>query len=160
MSRASNLRDAVVQAIADGLPGQRVDSTVVANYSPEDLPEPVVAVRVNTRGISVEMGPDERTIDITVLVLNRVPDATGFPTDARGDYRQAEVIANDENDSLVESIIGLWSPATELSKTTLAGHRFNSITQETVVDVASYFENGIWYSALSLNFYDYHDEDE
>ena len=160
MSRASNLRDAVVQAIADGLPGQRVESTVVANYSQEDLSEPVVAVRVDTRTVSVEMGPDERSLDITVLVLNRVPDATGFPTDARDDYRQAEVIANDENDSLVESIIGLWSPATELSRTTLAGHRFNSITQETVVDVASYFENGIWYSALSLTFYDYHDEDE
>jgi len=159
MSRASTLRDAVAQVISNALPTVIVQTCVVANYRPEDLDQPIVAVQIDQRTITVDMGPSSRLLDIQVSILGRSPSQTGYPTDAKSAYREAEVAACDIYDQLAEDVIGLWTPATPLSQSVLAEHRLTSLTQEVSFDVPSYYENGIWFTTIRLQFYDYHDED-
>jgi len=158
LSRASDLRDAVAALIASAVPSVNVEASVVPNYGIDDLDSTLVSVRVDSRAITVEMGPAERTVDIGVSIMAKAPQATGFPLDAKNDYRAAELEANDELDGIVETILGIWTPPTTTAETELAGHRFTNITQETALEVASYFENGIWFSQLTITFFDYCDE--
>ena len=158
MSRASDLRDAVAALIATAVPSVTVETTVVPNYGVDDLDSTVISVRVESRAITVEMGPSERTVDIGVAIMAKAPQASGYPLDAKNDYRAKELEVNDELDGIVETILEIWTPPTTTAETELAGHRFTNITQETALEVASYFENGIWFSQLTITFFDYVDE--
>ena len=158
MSRASDLRDAVAALIASAVPSVNVEPSVVPNYGIDDLDSTLVSVRVDSRAITVEMGPAEISVDIGVAIMAKAPQATGFPLDAKNDYRAAELEANDELDGIVETILGIWTPPTTTAETELAGHRFTNISQETAIEVASYFENGIWFSQITITFFDYCDE--
>ena len=159
MSRASDLRDAVANAIQNALPTANVQTTVVANYAPEDLDDPVIAVRVARRVITVEMGPSSRLVDIEIAIMARNPAQSGFPTDAKAEYRAVEIAAADTHDDLVESIIALWTPATVLAREQLSGHRLNELTQEVALDVPTYYENGLYFTTITIQFFDQLDED-
>ena len=158
MSRASDLRDAVANAIQTDLPTVDVQTTVVANYSPEELTNPVVAVRVASRTITIEMGPASRVVDIEISIMARNPSQSGFPTDTKTEYRIVEVAAADAHDALVESIISMWTPATMLARGQLAGHRLTELTQEVAIDVPTYYENGLYFTTLNILFFDQLDE--
>jgi len=158
LSRASDLRDAVAALISTEVPSVTVETTVVPNYGIDDLDSTVISVRVESRAISVEMGPAERTVDIGVAIMAKAPQASGFPLDAKNDYRAKEIEVNDELDGIVETVLGIWTPPTTIAETEVAGHRFTNISQETALEVASYFENGIWFSQLTITFFDYCDE--
>ena len=159
MSRASDLRDAVANAIQAALPTVDVQTTVVANYAPEDLDDPVVAVRVARRLITVEMGPASKLVDVEIAIMARNPAQSGFPTDAKSAYRAVEVAAADTHDDLVESIIALWTPATLLARNQLSGHRLNELTQEVLLDVPTYYENGLFFTTITIQFFDQLDEE-
>ena len=158
MSRASDLRDAVAALISTEVPSVTVETTVVPNYGIDDLDSTVISVRVESRAISVEMGPAERTVDIGVAIMAKAPQASGFPLDAKNDYRAKELEVNDELDTLAETVLGIWTPPTTIARTELAGHRFTNISQENALEIPSYFENGIWFSSITITFFDYCDE--
>ena len=159
MSRASDLRDAVAALITTEIPGVTVETTVVPNYGVDDLESTVISVRVESRAISVEMGPAERTVDIGVAIMGKAPQASGYPLDARTDYRARELEVNDELDGIAESVLAIWTPPTTTATTELAGHRFTEISQENAIEVSSYFENGVWFSSITITFFDYDDQD-
>ena len=104
------------------------------------------------------MGPAERSVDIGVAIMAKAPQASGYPLDAKNDYRAKEIEVNDELDGIVETVLGIWTPPTTTAETEVAGHRFTNISQETALEVASYFENGIWFSQITITFFDYCDE--
>lgn len=160
MSRASDLRDAVASVIQSAMPSQRVEPCVVANYAPEELDDPVIAVRLAKRNITVSMGPASRLVDIEVVFVARNPSSNGYPTtdQTKESYRTIEVAAADANDAILETVIDLWTPATALSRNPLAGHRLTELTQEVAVDVPTYYENGLFFTILTIQFYDMADE--
>lgn len=160
MSRASDLRDAVASSIQSALPTQRVETCVIANYAPEELDDPVIAVRLAKRTITVSMGPASRLVDIEVVFMARNPSNSGYPAsdEAKESYRTIEVAAADSSDDILETVIDLWTPATALSQNPLAGHRLTELTQEVSVDVPTYYENGLFFTILTIQFYDMADE--
>lgn len=160
MSRASDLRDAVASSIQSALPTQRVETCVIANYAPEELDDPVIAVRLAKRTITVSMGPASRLVDIEVVFMARNPSNTGYPPaeETKESYRQIEVAAADANDEIIETVIDLWTPATALARNPLSGHRLTELTQEVAVDVPTFYENGLFFTILTIQFYDMADE--
>jgi hypothetical protein len=158
MSRLSNLRDAVAAHLSTELT-TTVETTVVSNFLPEDLDEPIIAVKSGDRVIEIDMGVDSRVATIIVSVLGRKPTAQGFNTDPTASYRAQEVAACDVYDQIAEDVLAVWTPLTNYARTPIAGHRLTAVTQDVGFDVPAYYENGVWFSNIVLTFYDYHDED-
>lgn len=158
MSRLSDLRDAVAAHLTSELTTSVVTS-VVSNFTPEELDEPVIAVKSGDRVITIDMGTDSRLVSIVVSVLGRKPTAQGYDTDATASYRAQEVAACDVYDQVCEDVLAVWTPLTDYARTPIAGHRLQTVTQEVGFDIPAYYENGIWFTNITLEFYDYHDED-
>tara|TARA_A100001391_G_scaffold202440_1_gene192071 strand:- start:393 stop:887 length:495 start_codon:yes stop_codon:yes gene_type:complete len=164
MSRASDVRDAVIAAIAENLTGQTVEAFIVPSYTREELTDgPRVAVRYGARELAVDMGPDERRTIIEVGVIGVTPvnethDATNGEAVNDAAYRAAQIAACDGFDGLMEQVIELWTPNGVLSRAAMADHRFVSITQVIQFDATKLYTDGIWLSMISLEYQDCSDE--
>ncbi len=116
MSRASDLRDAVITELDTRLTGQTVEAFIVPHYTREELTSgPKIAVRIAERELEIDMGPDTRNMIIEIGVVGVTPALTGSVSSA---HRSQEVAACDVFDDLMEEIIALWSPNGVLSKRT------------------------------------------
>ena len=154
MSRASDLRDAVITELDTRLTGQTVEAFIVPHYTREELPGgPKIAVRVAEREIEVDQGPDNRQVIIEVGVVGVTPALSGAVTSA---HRSQEVAACDVFDNLMEQIIALWSPSGPLSVRTagLAGHRFVGIENSIYFDPQKLYSDGLWLSLIRLTYQD------
>ncbi len=158
MSRASDLRDAVITELNTRLSGQTIEAFVVPHYTREELVSgPRIAVRLAEREVEIDQGPDARNVVIEVGVVGVTPSLTGAVSSA---HRSQEVAACDVFDGLMESIIALWSPNGVLSKRTagLASHRFISIEQPVMFDAQKLYSDGIWLSLIRLTYQDTTDD--
>lgn len=161
MSRASELRDALVAELTERLPDETVEAFLVPNYEREDLedsegnPEPRIVVRVAGRDIRVMQGPDERYVVMDVGVVGIGPAKT--ETTPSG-YRIEELARCDVYDGLMESVIALWTPNGPLVGLALANHRFASISQAIQFDADRLYNASIWLSMIQLTFFDCIDE--
>lgn len=158
MSRASDLRDAVITELDTRLTGQTVEAFIVPHYTREELISgPKIAVRIAERELEIDMGPDTRNIIIEIGVVGVTPALTGSVSSA---HRSQEVAACDVFDDLIEEIIALWSPNGVLSKRTagLAGHRFIGIEQPIMFDPQKLYSDGIWLSLIRLTYQDTTDD--
>ena len=158
MSRASDLRDAVITELDTRLTGQTVEAFIVPHYTREELTSgPKIAVRIAERELEIDMGPDTRNIIIEIGVVGVTPALTGSVSSA---HRSQEVAACDVFDDLMEEIIALWSPNGVLSKRTdgLAGHRFIGIEQPIMFDPQKLYSDGIWLSLIRLTYQDTTDD--
>lgn len=154
MSRASDLRDAVITELDTRLTGQTVEAFIVPHYTREELTSgPKIAVRIAERELEIDMGPDTRNVIIEIGVVGVTPALTGSVSSA---HRSQEVAACDVFDDLMEEIIALWSPNGVLSKRTagLAGHRFTGIEQPIMFDPQKLYSDGIWLSLIRLTYQD------
>lgn len=158
MSRASDLRDAVITELDTRLTGQTVEAFIVPHYTREELTSgPKIAVRIAERELEIDMGPDTRNIIIEIGVVGVTPALTGSVSSA---HRSQEVAACDVFDDLMEEIIALWSPNGVLSKRTagLSGHRFIGIEQPIMFDPQKLYSDGIWLSLIRLTYQDTTDD--
>ena len=158
MSRASDLRDAVITELNTRLTGQTVEACIVPHYEREELTSgPKIPVRIAERELEIDMGPDTRNIIIEIGVVGVTPAKTGSVS---SNYRTQEVAACDVFDDLMEEIIALWSPNGVLSKRTagLAGHRFIGIEQPIMLDAQRLYSDGIWLSLIRLTYQDTTDD--
>ena len=158
MSRASDLRDAVLTELNTRLTGQTVEAFIVPHYTREELTSgPKIAVRIAERELEIDMGPDTRNIIIEIGVVGVTPALTGSVSSA---HRSQEVAACDVFDDLMEEIIALWSPNGVLSKRTagLSGHRFIGIEQPIMFDPQKLYSDGIWLSLIRLTYQDTTDD--
>ena len=158
MSRASDLRDAVITELDNRLTGQTVEAFIVPHYTREELTSgPKIAVRIAERELEIDMGPDTRNIIIEIGVVGVTPALTGSVSSA---HRSQEVAACDVFDDLMEEIIALWSPNGVLSKRTagLSGHRFIGIEQPIMFDPQKLYSDGIWLSLIRLTYQDTTDD--
>jgi len=154
VSRASDLRDAVITEIDTRIAGQTVEAFIVPHYTREELAAgPKIAVRVAERETEVDQGPENRLVIIEVGVVGVTPALTGDVTSA---HRAQEVAACDVFDGLMESIIALWSPAGPLASRTagLAQHRFVGIEQPILFDPQKLYSDGLWLSLIRLTYFD------
>ncbi len=158
MSRLSELRDAVAEHLTANLTTSVVTS-VVSNFTPEELDDPVIAVKSGDRVVQIDMGADSRVVTIVISVLGRKPKAEGFATEPTASYRQQEVTACDAYDLVAENVLAIFTPLTDYARCPIAGHRLTSVTQEVGFDIPAYYENGVWFTNITLEFYDYDDED-
>jgi hypothetical protein len=158
VSRASDLRDAVITELDTRLTGQTVEAFIVPHYTREELTSgPKIAVRIAERELEIDMGPDTRNIIIEIGVVGVTPALTGSVSSA---HRSQEVAACDVFDGLMEEIIALWSPNGVLSKRTagLSGHRFIGIEQPIMFDPQKLYSDGIWLSLIRLTYQDTTDD--
>lgn len=152
MSRASDLRDGIVTELSTRLSGQTVEAFVVPNYEREDLVVgPRIVVRFGGREIQVDQGPDSRLITIEVGVIGVTPQKS---TSTLTTYRQEELAACDTFDTLMESVIALWTPAGELGQKGIAEHRFVRLEQVMQFDVEKLYNDGVWLSLIRLIYED------
>lgn len=152
MSRASDVRDAVITALTERLPSETVEAFIVPSYTREELADgPRIAVRYGNREMVVDQGPDERDITIEIGVVGVTPPNEQASDEA---YRAAQVVACDAFDGLMESVIALWTPNGVLSRCGMAEHRFTGITQAIQFDPDSLYKNGIWLSMVALTYQD------
>lgn len=156
MSRASDLRDAVITELSTRLSGQTVEAFIVPHYTREELTSgPKIAVRVAEREIEVDQGPDSRNIVIEIGVVGVTPALTGSVSSA---HRSQEVAACDVFDDLMEDIIDLWSPAGALASCGVSDHRFVAIEQPIMFDPQKLYNDGIWLSLIRLTYQDTTDD--
>lgn len=152
MSRASDVRDAVKDAIVSALPSNTVEVFLVPQYTREELTSgPRIAVRFGARELRVEQGPDERDVIIEVGVIGITPERSNK---SESDYRAAQVAACDTFDTLMESVIALWTPNGSLSQTGMANHRFVGIEQTINFDPQKLYSEGVWLSMVRLTYQD------
>lgn len=156
MSRASEVRDAVLEAIQEHLTDQTVEAFLVPNYDDEELMEgPRIVVRFGAREIQIDQGPDERDIQIEIGVVGVTPKRE---TRSKEEYRAAQVAACDTFDGLMESVIALWTPNGPLRHYGMADHRFVSIEQAVNFDAAKLYNDGVWLSIIQLTYQDTFDD--
>ncbi|MDA7492690.1 hypothetical protein N8510_01195 [bacterium] len=156
MSRASDLRDAVITELTTRLSTYTVEAFVVPHYTREELTSGAkIAVRIAEREVEIDQGPDVRNIAIEVGVVGVTPALSGAVSSA---HRSQEVAACDVFDGLMETIISYWSPNGPLSRCGMAEHRFLSIEQTVNFDPQKLFNDGIWLSLIRLNYQDAEDQ--
>lgn len=156
MSRASDLRDAVITELDSRLTGQTVESFIVPHYTREELTDgPKIAVRVAERELEIDQGPDTRNIIIEIIVVGVTPALTGSVSSA---HRSQEVAACDGFDDLMEDILELWTPNGALAKSGLSDHRFVGIAQPIMFDPQQLYSDGKWLSLIRLTYQDTTDD--
>ncbi|GAA4465420.1 hypothetical protein [Novipirellula rosea] len=156
MSRASDVRDAVIAAIKEQMPTETVEAFVLPRFTKEELVEsgPRIAVRFARRDLRVDQGPDERDVVIHVGVVDVMPPNQGTGSS----YRVEEVAAFDAVDALMEQVIALWTPNGPLSRCYMAEHWFVSITQPFVLDEKELKDNNNFVLLVQLTYRDSIDE--
>lgn len=158
MSKASDVRDAVLDALQTQLTGQTVEAFVVPNYTNEELQSgPRVIVRNGGRNVSVGQGVDTQEVFVEVGVVGVVgPKASASTT-----YKAEELAKADEYDLLMESIIDLWresdSETGPLRRVGMANHSFEAINQAIQVDAAKLYDESVWLSMIRLTYRDSED---
>ncbi|QDT07796.1 hypothetical protein K227x_62240 [Rubripirellula lacrimiformis] len=158
MSRASDVRDAVAEAIKERLTDQTVETFLVPHYTREELDSgPRIIVRFGARELRVDQGPDERDIEIEVGTVGVTPERKDHEESV---YRAAQVAACDGFDGLMESVIALWTPNGPLSRCGMAEHAFDSIDQAINFDATKLYNEGIWLSMIQLTYRDSQDESD
>lgn len=156
MSRASDVRDAIITELKSQFPDETVDKFSIPRYSREDLADgPRIAVRTGGRELASDQGPDTTDVVIEVGVVGVSPEKSG-ETDAA--YQDEEVAKHDEYDGLLESIIALWIPDGELVDKGMADHAFQSIDQAAQFDANQLYQAGVWLSLIQLTYRDTRDE--
>lgn len=156
MSRASAVRDDVIEEMRLNIADIPIEAFIVPNYTREELKSgPRIAVRYGSRELQVDQGPDDRNITIEIGVIGVTPPNESSDAAA---YRAAQMAACDGFDSLMESVIALWTPNGVLARRAMADHRFVSITQTMQFDANKLYSDGIWLSMVTLEYQDCSDE--
>lgn len=156
MSRASDVRDAIVEDLQTQFPDETVETFIIPDFTREELAtQRRIGVRIGSRSIAVDQGPDDRQVVIEVAVIGVVSEKTGS-TDSS--YRAQAVTDCDAFDLLMESIIAKWTPGGVFRNTGMADHRFVSLEQSVQFDVAKLYSEGLWLSLIQLTYQDCNDE--
>ena len=159
MSRASNVRDAVLAAIQTELPSETAETFVVPNYTNEELQSGArIIVRNGGRQIAIGQGVDTRDVLVEVGVVGVVgPKQGGSGTE----YKTEELTKADQFDALMESVIALWTKDDDgdgpLRRCGMAGHSFESMEQVIQMDAEKLYSEGIWLSVIQLTYRDSED---
>lgn len=157
MSRASSVRDAVIAALKEQLPNETVETVVIPHYEREELDAGArIVVRFGARELRVEQGPDERDVTIEVGVIGVTPkreDST------KAGYHAEQVAAVDSFDTLMESVIALWTPNGPLARIGMAEHWFVEIEQAINFDAEKLWNGGVYLSLITLTYRDSRDEE-
>lgn len=158
MSRRSDLRDAVVVALQERLPDENIESFIVNDYTQDDLEEgPRIVVRVGTRKLSSDQGPDDQRVLIEIGVIGATKErGTSEPSDHRKDL----VKDCDSFDDLMDSVVSQWVPNGPLSQKGLAEHSFQMISQPFDFDPKKIRNEGIWLSMIQLTYLDSVDDED
>lgn len=158
MSRRSDVRDAVIEAVQSAIPSRSVESVVVPQYSREELESgPRICVRYGSRDTNVDQGPDETNISIEIGVIGITPKRE---SSSDQQYREQTVVACDEYDELMEQIIALWTPNGPLAYTGMADHAFRGLKQAIDFDPQKLYAEGIWLSMIRLTYQDSVDDED
>lgn len=158
MSRASAVRDAIVEALEDRFTDTEVETFVVPDYTREDFIDgPRIGVRLGGRELTIDQGVDTRNVIIEVGVIGITPEKEGATT---SEYRDQVVEACDEFDSLMEEILELWTPDGPLRYEGMAEHSFMTVEQPTQFDAQQLYTSGLWVSLIRLTYQDSLDEDD
>lgn len=158
MSRASAVRDAIVEALEDRFTDTEVETFVVPDYTREDFIDgPRIGVRLGGRELTIDQGVDARNVIIEVGVIGITPEKEGATT---SEYRVQVVEACDEFDSLMEEILELWTPYGPLRYEGMAEHSFVTVEQPTQFDAQQLYTSGLWVSLIRLTYQDSLDEDD
>lgn len=161
MSRASDVRDALVDSLSVEFPNNTVEAVVHPLYDRDELSNtPRIPVMVGGRELTIGQ-VDERRVIIGVGVVGVVKPSEGYSLDAA--VRRAKAAtASDELDNLMESILALWTPdddaTAKFRNGAFAEHAFHDIDQPVLLDYAQYKEKGIWVSVVNITFTDTKDE--
>jgi hypothetical protein len=161
MSRASDLRDAIVAELKEQLStfdADRIDSFLIPDYDKEELQEPRVGVRIGRREVEVDQGPDSRLLSIQVGVIGLVNELDPKKPVTKESVRQQAIDSADVLDAIIEEVIAIWTPCGPLATKGLAGHSFVSITQPYPFDPTQLYQNDVWVSIVELIYRDCEDE--
>lgn len=153
MSKAGEVRDAVVAALVSAFPSESVEPFVTPNYTKEELTDRRIIVRFSNRNLTLNQGPDEQQVVIDVGVI-------GSPLqriDSTDPYRKEEVIAIDELETLMESIIALWMHDGSLSDCGMASHVLMDIDQAFQFDADRFYNHGIYLTMFQITYQDSRD---
>ncbi len=154
MSKASDLRDAVVAEIETDFPSYTVESFVWPNWTREELlAGPRVAVRIGGRQVQLGHGIDQTDVTIEVGVVGVMPEGvaeTAYSTAARDKC--------DEFDGIVESLIGLWINGGRLSRSDVGDHYPVAIEQAIQFDPEQLYQKGVYLSMFQITYRDSEDE--
>lgn len=160
MSRASDLRDALIAELEDRFPSETIEAFAIPDYEAEELRGGRrIGVRINRRTLDSNQGPDVRTVQIDVGVFG---DLGKKESSSKSAYREQVVEKIDDFDDLVEELIALWTPDGPLCgiQAGLANHRFSTIEQPVVFDDQQLYAMGLYVSMIRLTYIDQEDEAE
>lgn len=148
MSRASDVRDGIVAELQTDFPDNTVSAFIIPRWTREDLTAgPQIGVRVGSRDLLLNQGPDEKQIGIEIGVVGITPDTTEATT---------EVAKVDEYDALLESIIALYMNGGRLSRGGIADHFPVAIEQSVQFD-PDQLRQGVYLSLITVTYQDTED---
>ena len=154
MSKASDVRDAVLAAIDEELPDETVEAFIVPSFTREELASgPRVIVRVGGREFAIDQGVDETSVLIEVGVVGLAPKRE----DHSVEYRTEMLAVIDTFDHLMESVIALFINGGALSRAPMSNHWLNGASQIIQLDAQKFYADGIWLSVIQLTYRDSED---
>ncbi len=169
MSKASNVRDAVISRLQVHLAGhQLLDATKkiqpfwTPDFSRDDLDDgPILGVACGGREINSLMGPDETRVLINVGVFG-LPDISQLASLAENEARLVNVKSGDKWDGILEDALSLWigsgSSAGPMAREAQAGHWFKTVEQTAIYDPSLFKDERIWAGFFTVTYEDQDDQ--
>lgn len=160
MSRASDLRDAVVSELQSRITSvepERITSFLIPDFEKSEVATPRIGVRIGKREITEGQGPSERFTSIQVGVIGLTDKLDSALPATKKSIRTQTVETADKLDAILEEVLSLWTPGGPLSFAGLAEHSFQSIGQPYAFDPKQLYENDVWVSIVEIQFRDSQD---
>lgn len=159
MSRATELRDALITELSDRLTdvGSVQPVSLLVYDRNEFIEKPIVLVRIAGRELFATQGPDDLMVLVDVLIAATIPKRTG---NSDAEYRQELVAHYDSFDGTFESLLDLWVPDGPLKNKAIADFRFVSIEEVVGFEMDELYRDGVYLSWIQLKYQDTFDEDD
>lgn len=157
MSRASDLCNGLVTELIAALgPDQPVQRFLVPRFKRAELQSgPRVVVRIGSRALAMDQGPDTTDVIIEVGVVGLTPLGVGVETTFDSDA----IALSDTYDALLETLIALWMHGGALARGGIANHYPISISQAIQFDPENLYSDGIYLSVIQITYRDSEDEE-
>ena len=168
MSKASDVRDAVIDAIKNAAtidhPAEFIQAFWTPDFVREDLEQSaIIGVAVSGRETLVEMGPDMRRVELDIGVFG-LPDLSNTASLDTRRTREAAVAAGDRLDAIVETLQAHWMAGSDIPgsgsfiRQGMAGHSFHELPPSTPYDASLFHDQRIWAGVFSITYNDSDDQ--